>query len=308
MLEVFVFLFLAFFKLPQPVVTPPSANPPTQNILLPTQLIEKQPGEYALQFSCLQPVIATTSSPTQPRPIPVAHALPAPKAADLANEVLQNILENEPGSLAVSTKPSPWKRNIVTTVFWVGEHACKANPVANTRSSWDYRWQRSFGGYDDPNQLARIDYRPAKFIPKQNPFYIALPYNDVTSRGTKAEAATVIPWFENGFQTPGHTVCKGRWVAIRHGNRVCYAQWEDVGPFLTDHWQYVFGNERPRHNLNHGAGLDVSPAVRDYLRLKDRDLTDWQFVNASEVPPGPWMQYGENNNLAIAARRMTVAN
>src|SRR5260370_17065361 len=36
------------------------------------------------------------------------------------------------------------------------------------------------------------------------------------------------------------SVCKEKWVAIRPGNRVCYAQWEDVGPFRTDHWQYVF--------------------------------------------------------------------
>ena len=46
-----------------------------------------------------------------------------------------------------------------------------------------------------------------------------------------------------------------------------YAQWEDCGPFRTDHFQYVFQNERPKPNLNRGAGLDVSPAVRDYLGL-----------------------------------------
>jgi hypothetical protein len=44
------------------------------------------------------------------------------------------------------------------------------------------------------------------------------------------------------------SVCKAKWVSIRRGNRVCYAQWEDVGPFRTDNWQYVFGNERPRPN------------------------------------------------------------
>ena len=60
------------------------------------------------------------------------------------------------------------------------------------------------------------------------------------------------------------------------------------GPFRTDHWEYVFGNERPKPNLNRGAGLDVSPAVRDYLGLPDTDVTDWKFVEFSEVPPGPW--------------------
>ena len=33
-----------------------------------------------------------------------------------------------------------------------------------------------------------------------------------------------------------------------------YAQWEDAGPFRTDHWQYVFGNERPKPNLEPGRG------------------------------------------------------
>src|SRR5262249_39930206 len=101
----------------------------------------------------------------------------------------------------------------------------------------------------------------------------------------------------------GQTVLKDRWVAIRHGNRMCYAQWEDCGPFRTDHWQYVFGNERPRPNLNRGAGLDVSPAVRDYLGLGSLDVCDWRFVQFREVPPGPWALYGNNNTFVILRRR-----
>jgi hypothetical protein len=62
----------------------------------------------------------------------------------------------------------------------------------------------------------------------------------------------------------------------------------------------VFGNERPKPNLNQGAGLDVSPAVRDYLGLKETDVTDWRFVNFSEVPRGPWATLGENNTFVIS--------
>ena len=102
---------------------------------------------------------------------------------------------------------------------------------------------------------------------------------------------------------PGQSVCKGRWVAIRKENRTCYAQWEDCGPFRTDHFQYVFQNERPKPNLNDGAGLDVSPAVRDYLRLQPTNTTDWQFVEARDVPLGPWRSYGENNHFVIARRQ-----
>ena len=89
----------------------------------------------------------------------------------------------------------------------------------------------------------------------------------------------------------------------RKGDRTVYAQWEDAGPFRTDHWQYVFGSERPKPNLNKGAGLDVSPAVRDYLGLQPTDVTDWKFVEFNEVPQGPWAQHGDNNTFVQNARR-----
>ena len=126
------------------------------------------------------------------------------------------------------------------------------------------------------------------FLPRQNPFYVALPYNDVEGGHTKREAKDVIPWFKDAFVRDGQSILKGHWLVIRRGNRVCYAQWEDCGPFCTDHWQYVFGDQRPKVNLNQNAGLDVSPAVRDYLGLSDIDVCDWKFVEAHEVPPGPW--------------------
>ena len=78
---------------------------------------------------------------------------------------------------------------------------------------------------------------------------------------------------------------------------------EDCGPFRTDHFQYVFQNERPKPNLNRGAGLDVSPAVRDYLGLSPTDVTDWQFVEVRDVPPGPWRNFGDNNHFVIAKRQ-----
>jgi hypothetical protein len=202
-----------------------------------------------------------------------------------------------------------WRHDIVTTVFWVGESATARNPVHNRSSSWDVNWAINFGGYDNPDPAARVrgpsDYRAAAFIPRLNPFYIALPYNDVTRGTTKPEARQVIPWFKTAFVREGQSVCRDRWVAVRNrrNGRIAYAQWSDCGPFRTDHWQYVFGKERPRPNLNKGAGLDVSPSVRDYLGLTGVDVTDWRFVEAREVPPGPWRKYGENNPFVQQSRR-----
>lgn len=198
-----------------------------------------------------------------------------------------------------------WKKNIVTTTFWVGERPTKNNPVPNHISSWDANWAKNYGGTDDPDPAARSNYIPAKFKPGQNPFYIALPYNDKMRDGHKPEASQVIPWFKEAYEGPGKSVCKGRWIAIRNpdNGRVCYAQWEDAGPFRTDHWQYVFGNERPKPNLNKGAGLDVSPAVRDFLGMNDTDVTDWRFCEFDEVPEGPWAKFGENNTFVLNKRK-----
>jgi hypothetical protein len=196
-------------------------------------------------------------------------------------------------------RPYPWKTKIITTVFWIGEQPVGNNLVPNRTSAWDKQWTRSYGGFDDPNPAHRRNYIPVKFTPQQNPFYCALPYNDKAHTGHQREALRVVPWFQEAYQGPAVSTCKDRWVAIRKGNRTAYAQWEDAGPFRTDHWQYVFGNERPKCNLNKGAGLDVSPAVRDYLGLKQTDVTDWRFVEFSEVPRGPWSTLGENNTFVI---------
>jgi len=196
----------------------------------------------------------------------------------------------------------PWKTKIVTTTFWIGEDIAPNNPVPNAASSWDPNWSKNYGGLDTPKRDQRSGFLPVNFVPQQNPFYVALPYNDVTKGKHKPEAAAMIPWFKDAFQAEGKSVLKDRWIAIRFKDRVAYAQWEDCGPFRTDHAAYVFGTERPKPNLNKGAGLDVSPAVRDYLGMDDSDVTDWRFVEFEEVPRGPWSTHGENNPFVLKDR------
>ncbi len=220
---------------------------------------------------------------------------------------------NAPSGMGSGQPPSgpgeryPWKERIVTTTFWIGERPTKNNPVPNHISAWDSKWAKNYGGTDAPDRSERANYIPVAFTPRQNPFYVALPYNDVTNNGHKAEAAKVIPWFKSAYEAAGKTVLKGRWLAIRFKDRVCYGQWEDCGPFRTDHWQYVFGNERPKPNLNRGAGLDVSPAVRDFLGMSDTDVTDWRFVDFEEVPSGPWALHGDNNTFVQNKAKATQA-
>lgn len=193
--------------------------------------------------------------------------------------------------MLVPTKPlrsgqKPAHTNIVTTIFWLGKDA---------KTAWDPEWGKHYGGFDNPDASHRRNFIPTAFVPQLNPFYCALPYNDVIKGQLKPEAPLVIPWFKTAYTEPGRSTCQDRWVEIRKGNRAVFAQWEDCGPFVSNHFQYVFGDERPRPNANHGSGLNVSPAVRDYLELSSTDITDWQFVEVRDVPPGPWRSYGRNN-------------
>ena len=182
---------------------------------------------------------------------------------------------------------SPWHYQIRATIFWVGEKPTARNPVPNVASSWDPNWEANYGGYDHP--FKRNGYFPAGFAPNLNPFYVALPYNDILKgREHRSEAPEVIPWFWRSYRGSGVSVCENRWVAIHHKGRIAYAQWKDVGPFTIDDWPYVFKGERPRPNTNQNAGIDISPAIRDYLGLRGNSDIDWRFVEDLEVPNGPW--------------------
>jgi hypothetical protein len=255
----------------------------------------------------LTPPTSAEPPPTKAHPAET-RATPAPKATPLPAIALANSTSTKSPSPSSAADPArgryPWKTGIVTTVFWIGESPAGRNFTPNRSSSWDAHWAQNYGGFDTPDPAARRDFIPVKFTPRQNPFYVALPYNDVTHGTTKPEARRVIPWFKEAFEKEGQSVCRDRWVAIRNrSGRVVYAQWSDCGPFRTDHWEYVFGNEKPRPNLNKGAGLDVSPAVRDYLGIDSTDVTDWKFVDAREVPSGPWTRYGQNNTFVLKEPR-----
>ena len=75
---------------------------------------------------------------------------PYESSADFAKYAMklreQALLKVEPQVFVPTTSRNsiatryPWKTNIVTTVFWVGEQAGGNNPVPNHKSSWDANW------------------------------------------------------------------------------------------------------------------------------------------------------------------------
>jgi len=182
----------------------------------------------------------------------------------------------------------PLHKAINTTVFWVGEPADESNGyIQNSDSAWDELWKEHYGGFDDPDN--RNGYFPP-FTPLENPFYFALPFNDFNDKGGKKKRLLeYVPW-ASASDDPANSILKNRWIKIQRGDKTVYAQWEDSGPFVYDDWSYVFGSgsEMPANKMNNNAGLDVSPAVRDYLGLEGMGLVSWQFVDENQVPDGPW--------------------
>lgn len=181
-----------------------------------------------------------------------------------------------------------WHSGVTSTIFWIGEKEGPQNGyISNSKSAWDEDWTSHYGGIDDPKN--RNGYFPSGFLPNENPFYIALPYNDLDDNGERKDDALFrIPWAMKSHIKEG-SLLKDRWVAIKKGNKTAYAQWEDVGPFGEDDWSYVFGPSPPKNMKNQRAGIDCSPAVRDYLGLLDIDKISWKFVDFKDVPPGPWL-------------------
>jgi hypothetical protein len=206
-------------------------------------------------------------------------------AAPPTNDAKLNASLERVGNTVVSST-YPWKYSILTTFFWIGNNRNSYTTTVNYDSAWDRSWHENYGGDDDP--VNRKGYRPRGFFPGLNPFYVALPFNDVAF---PEKASRLVPWYKKKYVGRFQSTCKGRWVAVHFRGRFCFATWEDVGPFRADNAEYVFGNSKP--NTPTGAGLDVSPAVRDYLGLTGKDQCDWRFIEDNEVPSGPWIEYGE---------------
>lgn len=235
------------------------------------------------------------------------------KAGPLKPSIDQSHRNNFPDPKTTPTpkRPGayPWHFDITATYFYIGELPTKNNPTPNTASSWDSAWDDNYGGFDDPNPANRCPrtYCPKGFTPRLNPFYVALPYNDIQKGGPKPEAPRVIPWYRRDKEGKYESVCRGMWVQIYYNGKYCFAQWEDCGPFVTDDWQYVFGGARPKNEKNKAAGIDISPAVRDYLGIPGgMAKVHWRFVDFHLVPGGPWAKIGKDNPFVNPALRKAI--
>jgi hypothetical protein len=262
----------------------------------------------------------TSSQPPSPTSTPASTAASRTVLASAISALPEITSDPSPGhtskKYADSTKDSPlpsvrkgpknnypWKTNIITTIFWIGEGSTPISSTTNEASAWDEDWRSSNSGSDSPYD--RNGYASGRHAATVNPFYIALPFNDLAFPD-KANR-----WLPAGWSRPSRngrqvSACKDRWVEIKVEDgtgRTCYAQWEDVGPLRYDHAEYVFGSQRPDTYTR--AGLDVSPAVAQYLSVNEKNrLTRWRFVDDEDVPPGVWLKYDEQAVLYKALHEL----
>jgi hypothetical protein len=220
---------------------------------------------------------------------------------------------SKPSAPVSTTLPSrrtyPWHTGIVATTFWVGEVFDPSVADGSQRiSTFDNNWLDSYGGCDGvvvggscttEKRTAVNGYFPTRMTPKENPFYLDLPFDDVNDPVAFAGRDRIVPWAtDRGYAARvsdrGFSLMKNRWVRLRHGDRTCYGQIADAGPGEYHDVGYVFGahDRRPANRRYNGAGLDVSPALNGCLGFAEldgeNDVVDWQFTEAEGVPAGPW--------------------
>lgn len=203
----------------------------------------------------------------------------------------------------------PVHTRIIATTFWVGEiFDPDAEDGSQMYSTYDDHWYRNYGGCDGKirrgvcrteRRVKKNGYFPRHMTPKQNPFYLDLPYDDLNDRIGFARRGKVIPWakrpkYARRVNNPNVSLMKNRWVRIASRGHVCYGQIQDAGPGTYHDAAYVFGrtDARPASKRYNNAGVDVSPALNGCLRFKSlngkRDRVNWRFVDGRDVPRGPW--------------------
>jgi hypothetical protein len=220
-----------------------------------------------------------------------------------AQETLDKIRATYPGPVGMSIgahhQTYPWKTNILPDVFWIGKDGA-------VRSAWDDNWVKTNGGIDSPDN--RNGFSAAGHAAKLNPFYVALPFNDL-AHPELAHQWLPKSWSRQPVNGKAVSACKDRWVCIKNTDgRSCYAQWEDAGPGYDDDAAYVFGKSVPKATMESGKpAFSVSPAVAEYLQLNDSGSksspVSWRFVNEEDVPPGAWLKYDEQALIYAAMNK-----
>lgn len=275
---------------------------PTTTTVVPTPTVTEQPPTTII----VPPPVTVTPTPTTTTIVPIPPA---------------------------TSRAYPKHTGIVSTTFWVGEiFDPKLPDGSQVCSTYDSKWALHWSGVQTGTAGSGTDcagsptggcdgipgakgtcsteartaangYFPtsSKVTPRENPFYLDLPYDDMNDDVGFRDRCKNIPWAKDDLAHCGdvkNSYMKNRWVKLTGPNKhVCYGQNEDAGPSSGSNYHdaaYVFGSNdaRPANSKFGGAGIDVSPALNGCLGFKDldgdTDKVDWEFVDRIDVPAGPW--------------------
>ena len=134
--------------------------------------------------------------------------------------------------------------------------------------------------------------------PRQNPFYLDLPFDDINNPTAFAQRGSVVPWaHEPGLSGRAGdrsvSFMKNRWVKISEATGSATARSRTPGRATTTtrRTSSAATTDGPKNSRYNGAGMDVSPALNGCLAFADLngadDRVDWRFVDDADVPAGP---------------------
>lgn len=218
-----------------------------------------------------------------------------------------------PGSLRGQGQPDHggadgWHDGVQATTFWAGELYDPDLGVEgqNISSAWDVDWTEHHGGCDGveieadadtgnvcgfEERVAAEDFMPRAMTPRENPFYLALPFDDLNNDDAFSQRAN-IPWaddpgYAGRLEDRDFSYMKNRWVQVEGPDGSCYGQIEDAGPGEYADFGYVFGDAPPIEEI----GIDLSPSLYACVGLGPEagiGVVSWRFVD--RPPPGPWTE------------------
>lgn len=138
----------------------------------------------------------------------------------------------------LASKAFSWNSCVVATTFWVGEiRDPNAADGSQMFSAYDGSWYERYGGCDgdDSDGTCNTEERNASngYFPKnmeslENPFYLDLPFNDVSNPSAFSKRH-LIPWandpgYVGNLDNEGFSYMKNRWVELRLKEKTCFAQ------------------------------------------------------------------------------------
>src|SRR2546429_8512776 len=146
-----------------------------------------KPGRFAHAIAVLLSSISSLfadSTPSKAEPAKVKFSKKSNKLSeDLSLKA--DPISFSPGHVsAIRPDPGqryPWKKSIVTTIFWIGEQPSGNNPVPNRTSSWDKQWTKNYGGFEHPKTAHPKKYNTIKVPQQTNPLHCSHPSNTQTT-------------------------------------------------------------------------------------------------------------------------------